>query len=147
MGMERRMGACLGLVACFAAAAVIVLAQSQSSLVRAAPNVLFVSPSGTGTACTQAAPCGLQTARALAHTGDTLYVAAGVYAGDGDAVITLTLSLTLYGGWNGAPTGPVVRNPSLWPSTLDGQTQRRCVYIEAGTAPTVDGFTLTRGSA
>ncbi|RMF29521.1 MAG: hypothetical protein D6759_13685, partial [Chloroflexi bacterium] len=99
-----------------------------SAPARAAGNTLFVTPGGTGD-CSQAAPCDLQTALSQATDGDTIYLAQGTYTGTGAAVITITKSITLYGGWNGSPTGPAVRDPALYPSILDGEGQRRVVYI------------------
>ncbi|MCS7179509.1 MAG: DUF5123 domain-containing protein [Anaerolineae bacterium] len=116
---------------------------------QAAPGATdrFVAPTGSGSACTQAAPCDLQTALALAQDGDTIYVAGGVYTGTGAAVITITKSITLYGGWNGAATGPVGRDPAAHPTTLDGERARRVVYIGGNITPTLDGFIVTRGNA
>jgi len=96
---------------------------------RADPGVLFVKPDGSGTACTQSSPCDLQTALAQATDGDTIYIATGTYTGTGDAVVIVTKSITLYGGWDGSPTGDVVRDPENYPTTLDGERQRRVVYI------------------
>ncbi len=116
---------------------------------RAAPAATnrFVTVSGSGSACTQAAPCDLRTALSLAANGDTIYVAGGVYTGTGGAVITVTKSITLYGGWDGAASGPVVRDPALHPTTLDGERARRVVYISGNITPTLDGLIITRGNA
>lgn len=110
------------------------------------PTYLFVTPDGGGD-CSQATPCNLQTALNSATDGNTLYVAGGSYTGSGTAVISLTHSITLYGGWDGAPTGGIIRDIALYPTTLDGEGQRRVVYINAGITPTLDGFTLTGGNA
>lgn len=107
----------------------------------------FVTPTGSGSACTRAAPCALQTALAQATHGDTIYVAGGVYTGAGAAVITVTQSITLYGGWDGAAGGPVARDPIAHPTTLDGERARRVVYISGNITPTLDGFIVTRGNA
>jgi hypothetical protein len=116
-------------------------------LVRANPGSLFVTVAGSGTACSRARPCGLQTALAQSVNGDRLYVAAGTYTGAGAAVVTVTKSITLYGGWNGAATGPVVRDPVANRSILDGQGARRGVYVQGSIAFTLDGFTIQRGNA
>jgi hypothetical protein len=97
--------------------------------VLAAPGDLFVTTTGSGPTCTQASPCDLQTALSQAAAGDTVYVASGVYTGTGMQVIQLSKSITLYGGWDGAPGGAIVHDPSAYPTTLDGQGQRRVVYI------------------
>lgn len=116
---------------------------------RAAPaaTVLFARSGGSGIACTQSMPCSLPTALSMAAKGSTILVAQGTYTGAGSAVITLTKGITLYGGWNGAKTGPIVRVPSKYPTTLDGQGQRRVVYISGNITPTLDGFVITRGNA
>ena len=52
------------------------------------PGELFVSPDGTGTACTQASPCALQTALDIAKTNgqdDVVCLSAGIYEGNFDA--------------------------------------------------------------
>jgi hypothetical protein len=99
----------------------LLFAIDRTSLVaRADPGELFVKVNGTGADCTRAAPCDLQTALAKAVTGDAIYVAGGSYRGADDAVISVTQSITLYGGWNGAATGDLVRNPATFRSLLDG---------------------------
>lgn len=125
----------------------LLLSSARSPVAFADPVDLFVTPSGSGTTCLQAAPCALQTAIGKAVGGDTVYVAQGTYKGAGDAVITVTASITLYGGWNGADSGPIVRDPELYPSILDGQRARRVVHISGNITPTLDGFVITRGNA
>jgi hypothetical protein len=51
-----------------------------SSVVRANPGTLFAAVGGSGTACSQDQPCGLQTALAQAVDGDIIYAGAGTYA-------------------------------------------------------------------
>lgn len=113
---------------------------------QADPGTLFVKPNGTGSTCTQANPCALPTALSQASEGDTIYVAMGTYTGTGQAVIALTKSITLYGGWDGAASGNVVRDPALHPTTLDGEWVRRVVSITGNITPTLDGFIITRGN-
>ncbi len=113
----------------------------------AAPRAFFVAPDGTGTACTQPAPCTLATALGLAADGDTIYLAQGTYTGQGAAVITLTQSITLAGGWDRAPTGPVKRAPEAYPTVLDGERQRRVVYVDRNVAAILDGLVIARGNA
>ena len=108
---------------------------------------LFVKPSGAGTACTQANPCSLETALAQAADDDAIYVAGGTYTGTGDAVITLTKSVALYGSWKGNASGYVVRDPDAYPTTLDGENARRVITITGNISPTVDRFVITRGNA
>lgn len=89
----------------------------------------------------------MQTALISATNSDTIYVAGGVHTGTCVAVITLTKSITLSGGWDGAVGGLVVRDPAAYPTTLDGERARRVVYISGNITPTVDGFIVTRGNA
>ena len=87
-----------------------LLLMGAPQIARAAPGDLFVTPTGSGD-CSQASPCALQTALSTATNGDTIYIAGGTYNGAGAAVITVTKSITLYGGWDGATTIPPVRDP------------------------------------
>jgi len=124
----------------------LLIAFSAFSPVRADPGVLFVKPDGSGTDCSQASPCSLQTALAQSSDGATIYVAGGTYTGTGAAVITVTRSITLYGGWDGAASGPVVRDPDAHPTTLDGEGARRVVHISGDITPTLNGFIIARGN-
>ena len=118
-------------------------------MTRAAPASpdLFVSATGSGSACSRFMPCALQTALSRTVDGDTIYVAGRAYTGTGSAVITLTKSITLYGGWDGSQFGPIVRDPTRHPTILDGQGQRRVVHISGNITPTLDGFIITHGNA
>jgi Periplasmic copper-binding protein (NosD) len=111
------------------------------------PGTLFVRPDGAGSACAQAQPCALQTALSQAVGGDVLVLASGTYVGSGAAVVTLTESIGIFGGWDGAASGPVVRDPELYPSTLDGQGQRRVVHISGQITPTLSDVTIANGNA
>lgn len=123
-----------------------LLLNEAPPIARADPGNLFVTSAGSGD-CSQANPCNLQTALSTASNGDTIYLAAGTYTGTGGAVITVTKSITLYGGWDGSPTGPVARDPRAHPTVLDGERQRRVVYIGGDITPTLDGLIITRGNA
>ncbi len=112
----------------------------------AAPLYKFVTPGGIGVLCSQAEPCSLKTALSLALDGVSIYVAGGTYTGAGTEVISVTKSIMLYGGWNGAG-GPVVRDPDVYKSILDGQGLRRVVYVSGDITPTLDGFTIANGNA
>jgi hypothetical protein len=118
-------------------------------MAQAAPTAsnFFVKPNRTGSTCTQSTPCALQTALNQATNGDTIYVAEGIYTGTGAAVITLTQSITLYGGWNGSPFLPIMRDPAVHKSILDGEGERRVVRISGDITPTLDGFTISNGNA
>ncbi len=144
--MRRYVLSALALALGFGLALAVLAGFGAMSQVRAAPSVWFVKPDGAGTACTRANPCGLQAALTQASDGDTLYLARGVYTGTGAAVITITKSITLYGGWDGAASGPVVRDPVAYPTTLDGEGRRRVVGITGDITPTLDGFIVARGN-
>ena len=118
--------------------------------VKAAPqaNTWFVTsnPTCTTDPCTQDCPCRLQEALfTYADDGDVIYAAGGIYTGTGDAVITLTHSISLYGAWDGASSGAVVRNLAAYPTILNGGNLRRGIYISPGITPTLDGLRVTRG--
>lgn len=113
----------------------------------AAPRTLFVATNGSGTACIQSAPCALSSAISLALDGDTLFVAGGTYHGTGGAVIEVTRSITLYGSWNGSPTGPIVRDRAAFLAILDGEGARRVVYVHDTPTFAIDGFMITNGNA
>jgi hypothetical protein len=121
----------------------LLLAISQA--VQADPGALFVAPEGSGTACAQANPCDLPTALGKAEHGDSIYFAEGVYYGTGSAVVVISKDISLYGGWDGTTSTPVVVNPALFPTTLDGQKQRRVIVISIGVTTTLDGFTILGG--
>ena len=114
---------------------------------KAGAKLWFVTPDGTGNACTRAQPCALHTALGKAGNGDTLYLAEGTYTGGGAAVVTLTRSITLAGGWDGRSTGPLTLDPKRFPTVLDGENQRRGVYVGSGITVTLTGLTITRGNA
>ncbi len=111
-----------------------------------AASDLFAIPAGTGIG-SQSDPTDLVGALAAAAPGDTIYLGAGTYTGSGTAVVSLTTSINLLGGWDGAPTGPVVRDPAAFVSTLDGEDARQVLRITGGAAPTIDGLTITGGLA
>jgi hypothetical protein len=143
--IEQRRLSCIFAPILAAVAGALFLMGLLSGLALASPGDLFVSPGGSGD-CSQSDPCDLLMALTLASDGDTVYVAQGAYTGTGAAVITVTNSITLYGGWDGATTAPPVRDPETNPTTLDGEGQRRVVYISGGITPTLEGFWLTNGS-
>jgi putative cofactor-binding repeat protein len=125
----------------------MILALLTSLRVVRAASVLFVMPTTFDTDCTRLKPCTLVTALNEAVDGDTLYLRFGTYTGAGGAVITLTKSITLYGSWDGSNIGPIKRDLVNYPSILNGEGQRRVIYITGTVAPTVDGFVVTRGNA
>jgi hypothetical protein len=136
------------LVAGLLAGALWWLASGSPGAVHATAGTLFVKPAGSGTACTQAAPCTLQTAAAQALAGDLVYLAAGTYLGAGPgAVVTVTGGYTLYGGWDGVAAGQVRRDPNVYRSVVDGQNVRQGVHISGTFTAGLDGLTITSGIA
>jgi fibronectin-binding autotransporter adhesin len=125
--------------------ALLWLFDETPPVAHADPGDLFASPTGSGIDCSKTQPCTLQTALDQATGGDTVYLAAGIYTGSGGAVVTVTKSITLCGGWDGNATTPIVRDSDTYITKLDGQGQRRVVYIAAGN-PTLDGLHLTNGA-
>ena len=79
--------------------------------------------------------------------GDALYLATGTYTSSGHAVITVTESITVFGGWDGTTTWPPVRDPAAYPALLDGEGQRRVVFLGDRITPTLDGLTITGGDS
>jgi parallel beta-helix repeat protein len=124
----------------------LLLLNETSQAARAGSGVLYASPSGSGSACSRALPCDLQTVLSVSVNDDTVYLAGGTYSGSGGAVITLTRSIDLLGGWDGSPTGPFARDPDTYTTTVDGQGQRRVVHISGSITPTLDGLHLANGS-
>ena len=143
--MNIRRFAALGLSWLLSAGALTLVYQ----LVQAAPAaaVRFVATNGAGSTCAQANPCQLQQALSLAVAGDVIYVKQGTYTGSGAAVITVSQSITLFGGWSGNPTGSIVRNPATFPTAINAEGHRRGMFVSAGIAPTIDGFVIKNGNA
>lgn len=119
-----------------------------------APGAFFVKAGASGSACTQAAPCGsLQEAVDLAKDGDTVYVTGGSYRGGGAAVVSISKGITLAGGWDGEPSGDVVVDPTLYFTVIDGEGERRGIYVGGfgSSFPkpwvTLKGITVVSGSA
>src|SRR6185295_16292038 len=66
-------------------------------------SLRYASPTGSGFLCQKANPCRLIIAVGAASTGDTIYVKGGTYTGLGPSVITVTKTITMFGGWDGLP--------------------------------------------
>ena len=133
-------------ICCLMLVSLFLLIGQPSQSTRADPIDLFVTPAGGGD-CSQATPCNLQTALSTANDYDNVFTAQGTYTGSGRAVVSITHSIALYGGWDGSPSGPVIRDPVSYITTLDGEGLRRVVYVTQSTSPTIDGFTITGGNA
>jgi parallel beta-helix repeat protein len=108
---------------------------------------LFVSSGGTDTPCAQSHPCSLQAALTQANDYDVIFIAQGTYTGTGDAVMTITKTIDLLGGWDGSTQKPVKRDPEAYPTLIHGEDQRQGISISGDIAPTIDGFTITGGKA
>ncbi len=125
----------------------LLLLSGTPQIASAAPTNLFVSTGGTGTDCTQPNPCVLATALNQSSDGDTIYVAQGTYTSTDGAVLTVTKSITIYGGWDALTTTLPMRDPLIYSTILDGENARRGVEISGDITPTLDGFIITRGNA
>jgi hypothetical protein len=55
-------------------------------------------------------------------------------------------SVSVYGGWDGAASGPVVRDPDTYITVIDGEDQRRGVVVGSGGTVVLDGFTIANGA-
>jgi len=130
----------------FLIAILIVYLGTAQQNAHAASSTLFVKVSGSGSTCSQAAPCSLSTALSNAMDGDMVMIAGGTYTGSSTTVITITKDVKLYGGWNGVPSGSVVRDVSAFPTKIDGEGQRQCVVVDDNAAPELNGLVIQRGS-
>jgi len=116
----------------------LIVGWSLPQAVRAGTGPLFVSPGGSGAACTQLAPCALQTALVQAVDGDTIRVAQGTY----HQTVVLNRSVTLEGGWNAAFTD---RDWDTHVTTLDAQRAGSVIQVHGTVSPTIEGFVITGG--
>lgn len=108
--------------------------------------VRYVSPDGSGSSCTTANPCALQTAVTLSAI-DAIEVRAleGVYTSTvGMPTVQITRSVTLLGGYSAPGWGGP--DPDLYPSILQGNNGR-VIEIDNNATPTISGFHITNGSA
>jgi parallel beta-helix repeat protein len=132
-------------------AAVLLVAGTPA---RAQGSSRYVSPTGTdsGLCSYTAHPCRtVQYAVDRAVAGDTIKVAAGVYAdlnnqGGLAQVVYIDKSVTIRGGY--AATGFVdPPDPETNPTTLDAQEQGRVLYITGESDVTIEGLRITGGDA
>ncbi len=100
------------------------------------------SPGGDG-ATWATAYNSLSTALATAQPGDQIWTAAGTYVGN----FTLTLSVELYGGFDGTETELTQRDWTANRTILDGNASGSVVTAPPGATATtrIDGFTITNG--
>ena len=123
-----------------------ILLANSARTAYANPDEFYVKPYSAGN-CSQSDPCGLPTALSLASDHDSIIFAPGIYTGTGGAVITITRSINLVGGWDGIPTGTVIIDPALYLTTLDGENLRRVIYITDNQNPSIAGLTIRHGNA
>jgi hypothetical protein len=120
-----------------------LLAQAR---VAAAVRYVATTGSDTGSCTTIVGRCRtVQYAVSIANPSDEIWLAGGTYTGTGAAVITITKSITLYGGWDGAALG--VRDPQTYLTTVDAQSTRQGMIVSGAITVTLDGFTVTNGVA
>ncbi len=124
------------------ALAVGVLALTRPVVVRGAgPWYVATTGSPANNCLGPATPCDtLQRAIDLASAGDTINVAADTFTVPaGPAVVTVTKSLILSGGWNSGFTA------QSGATVVDGQNARRGMLIDSGAPTTIISFTLKNG--
>jgi hypothetical protein len=134
----------------------MVLLLREPSLVRAttAADTRYVGTDGvdTGNDCTaMASPCRtVQHALDKANLDDEILVATGIYTGvqarnSMTQVVYISQTVALRGGYS---SGFALRDPVIYPTTLDAEKKGRVVTIYgASTGATLDGFTITGGDA
>jgi hypothetical protein len=133
---------------CLAGGALLVCLgwMSRPALALTGPPPYFVAAGGADdAACTQADPCSLATAISETVEGDLVYLGAGCYTGTGKAVVTLTHSISLYGGWDGTIAAGPVRDPEQYVTWLDGEEARRVVFVENQRRTVLDGLRIVNG--
>ena len=102
----------------------------------------YVAPGGSDSddCLSVTTPCAtINGAVEKASSGDTIYVAEGLYTNTGAAVVTLDKNVTLSGGWK---TDFTSRGSF---STLDGQSLRRGMIIENDVMTTIEKFEIING--
>jgi hypothetical protein len=122
----------------------------QTTDVNAEGSTLFVSPTGSGTACTQSAPCQPDQGIANAVDYDVVYFKGGTYWGATYPLLTITNSISLFGGWDGAATGDIIVDPDAYPTIIDGESVWALIRV-FDTSPvytiSIKGFTFLNGYA
>ncbi len=114
---------------------------------------LFVIPGGSpaNDCLTVDTPCSLDEAMAHAADGDTIYLFEGTYTHYSHLnLIDLSKDVNLLGGWydhrHYFTITTILRDPANHPSILDGQTERRGIYIHGGVTPIIDGIKFVNGN-
>ncbi len=129
-----------------AAFLLFLLVLSSPAQSKTEASTLFVAADGSGISCAADAPCALRVALAQAVPGDTIYMAGGNYtAPDAGAVATITKRLDIYGGWDGKPSTPIVRDVDRYPTIVDGEETHRGLFITSAGTVRLDGITIANG--
>lgn len=118
--------------------------------VKAQGNSWFVSPTGSGTDCTQANPCLPGDAMDKAVAGDTIYFKHGIYIYIASGrYLTINKAVSLIGGWDGSTSGEVIVDPSVYVVIIDGGNSGEFLEINdtSGSLITISGFTFQKGNA
>ena len=121
----------------------VLLVNPSAALPVSAAAAWYVAPDGADTNhCAQpATPCAtINGALGQASAGDTVYVAAGTYTGNGGPVVLLSKNATLSGGWDAAFTH------RTGASVVDGHWTGQDLNVSAGVTATVEAFTFEWGS-
>jgi uncharacterized membrane protein len=144
---KRRLGQ-LGFASLIAFSSLVLLfwlMGAGQSLAQPDATTYYVIENGLGD-CSSVNPCDLQTAVSQATDGDEIHVAAGTYTNSGSAVITLTVSISLTGGYDAGnwTTSP---DPLVYPTILDGETARRVINITGDVNPLIQNFIIENGRA
>ncbi|MCB8923715.1 MAG: right-handed parallel beta-helix repeat-containing protein [Ardenticatenaceae bacterium] len=134
----------LPLLALVLLAALIWLMGARPTQASPTNTIFYVTDAGSGSTCSQALPCALQTAVTNAAAGDEVHVAGGTYTDSGPAVVTVTTAITLTGGYDAANWG-TSPNTQLNPTILDGESTRQVVRIEGDINPVIENFEIVNG--
>ncbi len=117
-----------------------------------AAGILYVKAGHTGNCASWAKACDLQTALTRATSGTAIWVAAGTYKPGTTRTATFRLKngVAIYGGFAGTETALNQRNPTTHVTILSGNIGNgtNSNHVVTGTTgATLDGFTITGGSA
>ncbi len=122
------------------------LSSSSFADAQIATRYHFVTSSGTGD-CSQADPCSLE--RALSRVDNqsfhTIYMGAGNYTGTNDEVMLIQEGevVNILGGWDGTTTTPVVLNPKIHVTVIDGEGTRGGITLGDNLWIRIKGITVT----
>lgn len=108
-------------------------------------TIRYAAPNGSGTTCSQANPCALQTAVDISTNGAEIRAARGNYPS-----LRISTSITILGSFI-TPTWSV-RDPEFNPSNISGGNNTNAIWIEnnitpADANPVIDGFHIINGAA